>query len=298
MDKRISNKKQIMSAYKIKFESGCEMGKQGLLVNNGALEVFFNISNALDILWVKYKGNNISFLSKNGLHYKGNNFSENFEGGFLYTCGIDSISNCVEGVYMHGSLHLKSAENVNIVEDDEKFIITAKTTTSELFGKNLCLFRKYTVFSNKLVVNDTICNLGYKSSEYVLLYHINFGYPFLNEKMILDIPSKEIFVLKEKLRDKIGLCNNIYPPVDDNSEEVYYHYLNEGIINLKNTDLDISCKISYSLDDFPILWQWKSFISGDYALGIEPSTTGYDKFKMCKIDAQAEKDYKLTIEFK
>ena len=41
--------RQVVSAYNIAFESGKEKGKQGVLVNVGALEVLFNKTNALDI---------------------------------------------------------------------------------------------------------------------------------------------------------------------------------------------------------------------------------------------------------
>ena len=54
--------RQVVSAYDIAFESGRENGKQGILVNVGALEVLFNKTNALDIAWVKYKGNNAQLL--------------------------------------------------------------------------------------------------------------------------------------------------------------------------------------------------------------------------------------------
>ena len=97
--------RQVVSAYDIAFESGKEKGKQGVLVTVGAIEVLFNKTNALDITWVKYKGNNVSFLSKNGLNSDIGGFPNKFEGGFLYTCGTDNVSSCVSGKPVHGSLH-------------------------------------------------------------------------------------------------------------------------------------------------------------------------------------------------
>lgn len=85
--KKLGNIKQIVSAYDVVFLNGAESGKNCILVHTGELEVLFNKDNALDISWVKYKGRNISFLSKNGINSVSGTFAEKFEGGFLYTYG-------------------------------------------------------------------------------------------------------------------------------------------------------------------------------------------------------------------
>ena len=96
--KKMGNKAQMLFAKDI-----CIDNKRCILVQNGALEVLFNKDNALDIVWVKYKGVNVSFLSKNGLNDGTQDFTGNFEGGFLYTCGMDNVSSCVSGKPVHGS---------------------------------------------------------------------------------------------------------------------------------------------------------------------------------------------------
>ena len=84
MEKRkLGNVKQIMSAYEMEITSGTATGKKILLVNNGAMEVMFNCDNALDIGWVKYHGQNISFLTKNGFNNNAGPFGQKFEGGLF-----------------------------------------------------------------------------------------------------------------------------------------------------------------------------------------------------------------------
>ena len=46
---------------------------------------------ALDIYDLRYRGENISFLSKNGLCAFGGAFENVFPGGFLYTCGLEKV---------------------------------------------------------------------------------------------------------------------------------------------------------------------------------------------------------------
>lgn len=36
--------------------------------------------------------------------------------------------------------------------------------------------------------SNTVINKGYIDDKYVLLYHINFGYPFLDEEMKIEMP--------------------------------------------------------------------------------------------------------------
>ena len=137
--------RQVVSAYDIAFESGKEKGKQGVLVNVGALEVLFNKTNALDIAWVKYKGNNISFLSKNGLNSNIGEFPNKFEGGFLYTCGMDNVSSCVGGKPVHGSLHYSPAENVYVTLSDDSAEVFGTVRQTALFAENIALQRHFTV---------------------------------------------------------------------------------------------------------------------------------------------------------
>ena len=174
--RKMGNKSQMLFAKDI-----CIDNKHCVLVQNGVLEVLFNKDNALDIVWVKYKGVNISFLSKNGLNDGARDFVGNFEGGFLYTCGMDNISSCVDGKPVHGSLHYKKCDVAYAYEKGGVIYVCGEVKETALFGKNLAMKRCFAVTEHSISVQDTIENQGYLDAEYVLLYHINYGYPFLDE---------------------------------------------------------------------------------------------------------------------
>ena len=89
----------------------------------------------------------------------------------------------------------------------------------------------------------------------------------------------------------------ITPPVDGGKEDVYYHYLKEGNIKLYNDNYDILCNMLYDVNSFPITLEWKSMISGDFALGIEPSLTRFDDFKMRNLKPHQSERYKIEIKF-
>ena len=181
-ERKLGNISQIRFAKEVVLD-----GKRCVLVQNGKLELLFNQDNALDIVWAKYRGVNLSFLSKNGLNDGARDFVGNFEGGFLYTCGMDNISGCVSGKPVHGSLHYKKCDNVCAYVDGETVVVRGVVRESALFGKNLALIRTYVVTENSLTVDDTVQNLAYTDAEYVLLYHVNYGYPFLDECLQMEI---------------------------------------------------------------------------------------------------------------
>ena len=115
VEKKLGNTAQICFAQDVLIAN-----KHCVLVMHGALEILFNKDNALDIVWVRYKGVNLSFLSKNGLNDGQRDFTGNFEGGFLYTCGMDNVSSCVPNKSIHGSLHYKQAADRRDDEDNQK----------------------------------------------------------------------------------------------------------------------------------------------------------------------------------
>ncbi len=289
--------KQVVSAYDVVFESGKEKGKQGILVNVGVLEVLFNKTNALDVVWVKYEGNNVSFLSKNGLNSNIGEFADKFEGGFLYTCGTDNVSSCVNGKPVHGSLHYSPAEKVCVTLSDDSAEIFGIVRQTALFGENLTIKRRFTVKENEITICDTVCNEAYTEAKYVLLYHTNFGYPFLNENLKLEIPFVKSEGLTDYAKSRADKQLQITEPIDGGDEEVFYNTLEKGEVTLTNDDLKIRIKVIYDVEDFPVLLQWKSMISGDYALGIEPSFTRFDDFKMRTLSPGDKRQYKIKYTF-
>ncbi len=271
--------------------------KRCILVQNGTLEVLFNKDNALDIVWVKYKGVNISFLSKNGLNNGTQDFTGNFEGGFLYTCGMDNVSSCVSGKPVHGSLHYKKCDLAYTYEQDGVLYVCGEVKESALFGKNLVMKRCFAVTDRSISIQDTLENQGHLETDYVLLYHVNYGYPFLDECLQMEIPAIKSDSLTEAAEKHKKNMFRITAPIDGDDEHVYYHTLSEGKVRLVNPERKIAVEMLYSVEDFPVTLEWKSMISGDYALGIEPSLTRFDRFEMKLLKPQEYKTYTIRINF-
>lgn len=298
MDKRkVGNTKQVISAYNLELKDGASYGKQCVLVHNGGLEVMFNADNALDIAWIKFNGVNISFLSKNGLNSNDGEFRNKFDGGFLYTCGLDNVSACEKDKAVHGSLHYRKASNVGYVIDDEKVTVSGTIYNTALFGENLIFKRNYTVYNNKVEVSDIIENAGYKDASYALIYHVNYGYPFLDSSLELDFDAKQTLPANAKSKDTINDCKIITEPLDDGSEDLFYHVLNQGKVTLCNKVQGVKCVMDFDTNKLPYLLEWKNLFSGDYALGIEPSTTRFDEYKKVTLKPAQQEKLGFTVTF-
>lgn len=290
--RKLGNRSQLRSAEEITIS-----GKHCIWVHNGALEFLFNKDNALDIVWAIFRGVNISFLSKNGLNDGNRDFAGNFEGGFLYTCGMDNVSSCVSDKPVHGSLHYQKCKHTNVYEDNGVIHVCDEVSDSALFGQNLILKRHFSVTENNITLCDTVENLGFTESKHVLLYHINYGYPFLDECLQLDIPAIKSEPLTPIAQNRIAELRRITAPIDGGEEDVYYHTLSEGRIRLTNPLLKFSIEMLYDTSVFPVTLEWKSMISGDYALGIEPSLTRFDRFSMKTLDPSEKATYTIHINF-
>ncbi len=295
--RKTGNSKQIISAYELYLSEGTAQGKKCILVNNGTLEVMFNASNALDIAWVKYNGVNISYLSSNGLNNNDGPFKDRFDGGFLYTCGLDNVSACEKDKAIHGSMHARKAENVYYNIEDNKVIVYGKVVNSALRGPNLIFTRKYEIYSDKIIVNDNVYNDSFTDAEFALIYHTNFGYPFLVSCLDVQFDAIESVAANTYCADKIDMCKNIHEPLDYGPEELFYHKITNNHVEMTNTKVGIKCTMDYDNHNFPYLVEWKNLYAGNYVLGMEPSTTRFDDYKKISLSPRENRKLSMSIKF-
>lgn len=111
MNGKISNFQQVASLRRYTMTSGKETGLDVIDCDNGNLRFLLNVSKGLDVMQLYHKGQNMSFVSKNGFTAREPRFLNRFEGGMLYTCGLDNVGGR-EGYELHGTYHNIPAEVV------------------------------------------------------------------------------------------------------------------------------------------------------------------------------------------
>jgi len=303
--KRVGDISQICNALQRRAISGKDDGNIYIDVFTGSGLVFSVVQNrALDISSASYKGKAISFISKNTVvspylfEEKNERFYRNFFGGLLTTCGMtyhgSSSYDDFHYYGTHGRYSNTPAEEVTINKEwiNDEYVISIKGNIrdTKLFCENLLLKRTITtkLYSSSIEINDEAINMGFTPCQLIMLYHINVGYPLLDKAAIFNKSLSDVIPRDEEAKKGINDYFRFSDPITGYKEQVFYHenFMEDLIFGeVYNPLINTGLRIEFSRVQLPKLIQWKMLASGDYALGIEPSTNypeGYISEKKCK----------------
>ncbi len=236
-----------------------------------------------DIYRLIYKGINLGYMSPSGYvapaYYDnlGSNWLKSFTAGFLTTCGLESVGvPCVdkgEELPLHGSIGNQPCEYSYYEENDKKITLNFLTKDEVIFGRKLELKRKIEVSKeeNTFIVTDTIKNTGDKIEPVQILYHLNMGYPLLDEDSVVTIPAKEVIPRDEHAKSDLENCLKMEKPTANYQERCYYHKFNDskGLAKIHQPKLDIALEIGFDANSLDHFVEWKMMGVRDYVLGLE-----------------------------
>ena len=288
MKAQINHLSQVAYIRRYELLDGSERGVRMIEVDTGVIRFLLNESKALDMSQLWHKGVNISFVCKNGIVGREIAYERRFEGGMLYTCGLDNIG-ARDGFEIHGTIHNTPARVLSCICDEEKIEVVGEIALTALFGQNLYVKRTVTtaVGSDKVTVRDELTNKGTKEEKYCLLYHCNVGYPMLDEGVTVEQDARSILPRNKHAADHIADRTTFPAPLDNEDESCYYIKNNVPEIVVTNKKLGKKFVLDYTGDTLPCQVQWVTNATRDYALGIEPSTSfmdGYFEYKTIKPD--------------
>lgn len=277
MDERISNFAQVASLRRYTLTEGREKGLDVIDCDNGKIRFLLNASKACDMMQLYYKGQNMSFISKNGFMQREIPFAARFEGGMLYTCGLDSVGERA-GYEEHGSIHNTPAEILRAECNKQRIVVEAVIRDTEICGKNLVIRRRITapIGGDTVSIEDVLTNESYRDENYCLLYHVNLGYPLLDDGARIVADTDSCQPRTPWAAENIDTAYEISAPIPNMEETCYYLEPQSSAVSLVNEKLGRKFTVSYSADTLPNFLAWKSMASGDYAVGLEPCTTKLD----------------------
>lgn len=297
MKGQISNLSQIASVRRSTVTDGLMQDLKIIDCDNGNIRFVLNESRALDIMQVYHQGQNVSFVSKNGFTNKTCEFIKRFEGGMLYTCGLDAIGG-VDGFDIHGSFHLNNAQIIRAECNEQEIVVEAYIYNTALFGTNLRMHRTISskLGSSTITLQDKLENLSFSDKQYCLLYHVNLGYPLLDEGALVVADTTEVIPRTDWSKECLDNRATVGAPVVDQEETCYFLKLKEPKVALENKNLGKKFTLEYSADTLPAFIHWRSMASGDYAVGLEPSTSFLDdKFSYKTLGAGKSVEFKLQM---
>lgn len=300
MDGRISNFQQVASLRRYTITTGRGKGLDVIDCDNGKIRFLLNVTKALDVMQIYHEGQNVSFLSKNAFIAQESHFLRRFEGGMLYTCGLDSVGGR-DGYELHGTLHNTIADVTRAECNEDGIIVEAYMRDTALFGKNLVLKRKVTcgIGDETVTIEDTLTNEGYKTEDYCILYHVNLGYPMLDDGGKIVIDANKITPRNAWAEENLNEVFVTTEPIPGKDETCYFIDVKTPKVAYINEKIGKKFEMEYSKETLPSFVEWKSMASGDYALGLEPTTTELDDgFKGATINSGEAKSFTLKLSVK
>ena len=282
----VCNPQQAYTLRRLTVDEGKARGSQIIeIATAGGLQLDLLPDSGLDIGQARYRGVNMSWISKNGPDAPRcdnpfeNEFLTYFPGGLLYTGGLRSSGpgnrDGEEWHPLHGRFHGLCAQQVSARVEDDVIVVGGVIRETALFGHALEVKREYRipVFGAEIRLTDELTNLAHQSEEYQVLYHCNFGWPLVSEEARVELPEKRKTTPRTPFAATgLDQVETFTRPVPGEEERVFFHEDMEKRAAIVNPKLNTRMTITWS-DTLPILSHWRSMASGDYVCGLEPSNS-------------------------
>lgn len=288
---------QVAYVRPVTYTDGRASGMKAILIKNGKLEFSLLQDKNLDIGPLSYGGVNMSLLTKPGLQGRnpydtaGDESIRSIMGGAMFTCGFENIHGprTVDGkdYPMHGRMRTTPMEKISMDaafrDEAYELSVSGEGREAALFGENLVLRRSVrTVYGDTdIEIRDEIQNQAFTQDKLCFLYHINAGYPFLEEGCRVLIPHSDCVARDERAARGLGHQFVMDAP-QDNADEQAFLYVPAGDADgntfavVVNDRLELALCVRWNVREIPLLTQWKTIASGDYAMALEPCNVGFD----------------------
>lgn len=275
------------------FADGPATGVRAIDFKNGKnLELTVLADRGFGIPYLSYKGRNMGFTSKVGIRHPAlyreegvRGFLKQFDAGMLTPCGLTYAGAPTEdgrALGLHGPLSNLPVGRVSVREDaegdDVVFRLEGQAREACVFEENMVIDRSITVETERDVVriHDVVENQGYRTEPLMVIYHINFGYPMLDAGTKIYTSATRVEPRDDLAREGLDKYTLMEEPGISRDEQCYFHtgHPEDAFGMVYNEKLGIAAIVHFNGKALPFFCQWKCMRAGDYALGMEPTTSG------------------------
>jgi len=267
---------------KRRLEGGVSDGVDIITVNNGILSFTVVPTRGMGLWRGEFKGAALGWNSpvKNLVHpyYINLETRKGLGYGFnewVLRCGLEDFPGRIANI---------PTEVVKVrVTSTSKVTLEVEGVAYEraFFGSNFKIdsLVSTVLSSNTIHVTDFIENLKNTTQGMQLLYHCNYGSPFLEEGAHIIAPFKVVVPRDARAAAGIKRLNIYGPPETGFTEQVYFCELKgdrygKTEVALINRDETKAVSLSFSLKELPCFTLWKNTnsIEEGYVTGLEPAT--------------------------
>jgi hypothetical protein len=145
-----------------------------------------------------------------------------------------------------------------------------------MFGENLVLRRRIEarVGDSHFTMHDEVTNEGWNPTPHMYLYHVNIGFPVVDEGAELLVPARAIEPRGDYEVDTYRMMDG---PAPGYTEQVFEHDIitEQGgtvPVAVVNRRRGIGAYEVFNKQQLPFHFVWRMLGEGAYTVGIEPST--------------------------
>lgn len=215
---------------------------------------------------------------------------------------------------LHGRIANLPASRVEVrVEGDPPRVVVAGVVReAALFypGLELRTAISTAAGASAVTIDDAVTNLKAVDSEFELLYHCNFGPPFLEAGARLEVPARLVAPRDARAVEGVATFADYLGPTPGYVEQVYWYEPlarpgGDTLALLRSADASRAVAVRFNTTQLPAFTQWKNTAAvGDgYVTGLEPGTD-YPNAKtferrqgrLLRLAPGATHDVRLTLE--
>jgi len=302
LSRRIGRLDQVAGVRLVALGDGGERGVRVLEFRTGSGFRFdVLVDRAFDIGHAELRGVPLAWESAVGwegpwfAEQEGLGWLRTWGGGLLTTCGLEHALFMAEDTAaqyhypakpseshgLHGRVSNRPARLTAYGErwegDECTLYAEGEVQVATVMGEQLVLRRRVEtrVGESRLRIHDVVENVGWDPTPHMLLYHVNTGFPIVDEGSELLVPARAVDARGDYPVDGYG---TFHAPQAGYLEQVFVHEIAaeaDGTVPVAvvNRTLGLGLYELFRRDQLPHHFVWRMLGEGTYVVGIEPCTT-------------------------
>ncbi len=275
----LANPDQLCYARLSLLQEGSARGQRIVDVCNGSgLQFTLTPDRGMNLVECSFRGIPIAFRTPLGHRGVSGNWLGDWTAGMMTTAGLRNVGSPSGSQGLHGHISAEAAENLAPVSRDGEIAVSGVLREGGLFDDSLRLERTVSTGygRNRIEIADTVTNCGEKPVFTEILYHCNFGYPFVSPDLEFDVPEHEIVPRNDDAAAGLTEWNHFPEPLTGFSEHCFRHKVEPdkngiGRFRALNRKLGIAVCMEFDTRTLPYLMEWKKPSKYGYVLGMEPT---------------------------